>query len=121
MKDFKWITQSNQITDCPVAVDDVKIAEAIFGKDISMLKGKTTRMKPIHVADLRIATPRGLLDLHRKVCLTADLFFMNKIPFLISYSWNPCFTAVNHSTGCKAKQIFAKLVNMINYCCHYGF
>ena len=121
MQDFKWIIQSNQIKDCPVTVDDVKIAEAIYGKDICALKGKTTRKKPIHVAESRLAIPKGLLDLHRNVYLTADLFFVNRIPFLATHSWNLCFTAVNHLAGRKVKQIFKKMVNIISYYCHHGF
>ena len=59
MKDIKWVIPSNQIQDCPVTVEDVKITKAIYRKDISALKGKTMRKKPIHVAELRIAMPKG--------------------------------------------------------------
>jgi hypothetical protein len=46
IKDFKWVIQSNQIKDCPVTVEDVVNAHAIWGKNIAALKGKTTRKQP---------------------------------------------------------------------------
>jgi hypothetical protein len=33
----------NVIKNCPVTTEDVNIAKKIFGKDISSLKGKSTR------------------------------------------------------------------------------
>jgi hypothetical protein len=40
MKDFKWATHSNQIKDCPVTVQDVDVAIKIWGKNITVLKGR---------------------------------------------------------------------------------
>mgnify|MGYP006146641567 CR=1 FL=1 len=42
IKDYKWILQLNQIKDCPVTLEDAKIAERIWGRNIAALKGKTT-------------------------------------------------------------------------------
>jgi hypothetical protein len=50
MKDSKWIIRSHQIKDSPVTVQDVEVAISIWGKNISVLKGKTTRKKSILVA-----------------------------------------------------------------------
>ena len=43
--DLKAILKMNTIKDCPVIEADIKLAEAIFGKDMAILKGKTTRRK----------------------------------------------------------------------------
>jgi hypothetical protein len=45
MKDFKWVIQSNQIKDFPVTVQDINVAQKIWGKNIAALKGKTNRSK----------------------------------------------------------------------------
>jgi hypothetical protein len=45
LKDFKWAIVSNQIKNCPVTVADIDTAQMVWGKDISALKGKTTRKK----------------------------------------------------------------------------
>jgi hypothetical protein len=46
LKDFKTIITSNTIKNIPITVDDINIAEKVFGPDIGALKGKTTRQKP---------------------------------------------------------------------------
>ena len=43
----------NTIKNCPVTVEDVSIAEKIFGPDVSSLKGKSTRRKPKPVRKAR--------------------------------------------------------------------
>ena len=37
MKDYDWAIRSNQINNCPVTVDNIKTAEAIWGKYIAAL------------------------------------------------------------------------------------
>ncbi len=46
-QDNKWIVRSNQ--ECPVTTEDVHVADKIWGKSVSSLKGKTTRKTPEHV------------------------------------------------------------------------
>ena len=62
--------------------EDVKNAEKIFGKDISALKGKTTRSKPVPVKTDTVAIPRALKVQHQKIELCADIMFVQNIPFL---------------------------------------
>ena len=47
--DYKWILKSNQIKDCPVLIEDAKVAMKIWGPNIAALKGKTTWTTPKHV------------------------------------------------------------------------
>ena len=74
IKDYKWIVQSNQIKDCPVTAQDIQTAHQIWGKDIAALKGKTTRTKSVHVASDFVKIPQEILDMHREVFLSADIF-----------------------------------------------
>ena len=46
VENFKVLLRMNAIHNCPVMVEDVKIAECIFRPDMSSLKGKSTRRKP---------------------------------------------------------------------------
>jgi hypothetical protein len=108
-KDFKWIIRSNQIKDCPVTVDHVDTALKIWGKNIVALKGKTTQTKPDLVARDFVKVPVELLKLHKEVYITADLFFVNKIPFFLMLSHKICFTAINHLADRTVLQIFTAL------------
>jgi hypothetical protein len=121
MKDFKWVIQSNQISDCPVTVQDVEAANPIWDKNIVALKGKTTRKKPIHVARDFVKVPKELLQLHQDVFITADLFFVNQIPFFLTLSRTICFTAVNHLANRNTKTIFKAFEEIYMFYLNRGF
>ena len=46
IKDFKAILRMNAIKNCPITLEDIDVAEFIYGKDIGAIKGKTVRQKP---------------------------------------------------------------------------
>jgi hypothetical protein len=121
MKDFKWVIRSNQIKNCPVTVDDVDVATKIWGKNIAALKGKTTRSKTAPVARDHIKVPTELLKLHKDIFLTADIFFVNKIPFFLTLSRKICFTAVNHLSNRTVPQIFKAFKEIYQYYLQRGF
>jgi hypothetical protein len=105
-KDFKWIIRSNQIKDCPVTVEHVDTALKIWGKNVVALKGKITQTKPDPVARDFVKVQVELLKLHKEVYITANLFFVNKIPFFLTLSHKMiCFTAINHLTDRTVPQI----------------
>ena len=106
LNDFKWVIPSNQIKDCPVTVQDIDVAIKIWGKNIAVLKGKTTWSKPEVVARDFIKVPMKLMNLHKEVFLMADIFFVNKIPFFLTMSQKICFTAINHLMDRTAPLIF---------------
>ena len=121
LTDFKWVIQSNQIKDCPVTVQDVDVAHKIWGKNIAALKGKTTRSKTTPVAKDFVRIPTELLKLHKEVFLTADIFFVNKIPFFLTLSRKICSTAVTHLANRMVPQIFKAFKEIYQYYLHRGF
>jgi hypothetical protein len=121
MKDFKWVIRSNQIKDCPVTIQDIDVATKIWGKNIATLKGKKTRSKTHPVARDYVKVTKELLKLHKEIFLTADIFFVNKIPFLLKLSRKICFTAVNHLADRTVPQIFKAFKEMYQYYLQHGF
>ena len=115
MKDFKWVIRCNQIKDCAVTVEDVDVAQKIWGKNIAALKGKTTRRKTIPVATNYVHIPKELLQLHKEVFLTTDIFFVNKIPFFLTLSRKICFTAVTHLADRTVERIFKAFKEIYQY------
>ena len=57
IESFKALLQLNIIQNCPVTVEDMTIAEKIYGQDISSLKGKSTRQKTTPVKQDTIQIP----------------------------------------------------------------
>jgi hypothetical protein len=88
LNDFKAIITFNQIRNMPVTLDDIKIAEKIFGPDVGSLKGKTTRQKPAPVVSDYIEIPRELIENHHNVTLCIDGMKINGVPFLTTVSRN---------------------------------
>jgi hypothetical protein len=121
VKDFKWVIQSNQIKDCPVILQYIDVARKIWGNNIAALKGKTTRSKSIPLAKDYVKVPMELMNLHKEVFLTTDIFFVNKIPFFLILSHKICFTAFNHLANRMVPQIFKAFKEMYQYYLQRGF
>ena len=58
--DFKWIVKANMLKDFPVVSQDVDVYLKIWGKQVSMLKGKTVRERaPVVTKDV-IEVPKEI-------------------------------------------------------------
>ena len=86
--------RSNMIRNCPVTEEDVKIAEKIYGKDISTLKGKSTCTTPAPKVRDVISIPKALLREHRNVELCADIMYIQNMPFLTTISKNISYRTI---------------------------
>ena len=82
LENFKALLCMNAIQNCPVMVEDLKIAEHIFGPDMSSLKGKLTRRKPKPVRKDLVEIPAEITEKHHAIELCMDTMFMNKCGML---------------------------------------
>ena len=73
--------QSGAIMNCPVTVQDVQRARAIYGPDIASLKGKTTWKRPPVVRIEQVPRP-----LQSAQTLHVDIMFVESDPYLVSVS-----------------------------------
>ena len=81
VKDFKAIIRMNAIKDNPITMEDVDIAEKIYGPSISSMKGKTTRQAPSPVVSSVVPVPTALYQKHAKISLCVDVYKINGIVF----------------------------------------
>ncbi len=97
------------------------MAIKVWGPSIAMLKGKTVRTTPLVVRQDVIKILKEIWKLHKDVTLAIDIFFVNKIPFFITYSLVICFLFVTHLSNMKALTIFDALKSMCSYYLQQGF
>ena len=117
-----WILiRSNHIKNCPLTVQDVEVAQKVWRKKISALKGKTTRKNPNVVARDQVKIPVGLIKLHEEVILTCDILFVDKIPFFLTLSQKIYFTSVNNLANHTVPEIFKAFKEVYKYYLHHGF
>ena len=83
--DLVKMVQSNQIINCLVKPRDFKVAQRIMGPDVSTLKGKTTRHKPVPMVQEMVELPEELTPTD-DVELCIDIMKVNKISFLVTVS-----------------------------------
>jgi hypothetical protein len=85
---------------------DIEVAHKIWGPSVAILKGKTTRSKPAPVVADFIKVPKEILDLHKEITLSADIFFVNQIPFFLTISHTIHFTTATHLSDRKIETVF---------------
>ena len=78
----------------PVTVEDVKIAEHIFGPDMSSLKGKSTRRKPKPVRKDLVEIPAKTTEKHHDIELCMDTMFVNEYGMLTAIDRSIRFQSV---------------------------
>ena len=87
MLSFSKMVSKKTIENLPVTPIDVSNAFAIFGTNLSIVKGVTNRTKPSRVeTEFDIEIPRDIYRLNRFVTLTADVMFVSGILFLKNFS-----------------------------------
>jgi hypothetical protein len=80
---FLSMVHLNQLKDCPVTHDDIKIAHAIFGPNLANIRGKSVRWSPARVETDYLEIPWDLLSFHKNVTPVRDVIFVNSLPILV--------------------------------------
>jgi hypothetical protein len=81
------IIRNNQLPNCAITTEDIKMAEEIFGPNLGSLKGKSTRGKANHIhINHPTPIPINIMDKYNCIILAIDIMFINNIPFLTSIS-----------------------------------
>jgi hypothetical protein len=85
---FHHALKHNQFINCPITPDDAKRALAIYGPDITIIKGKTTKNKGAHTLSFQCVEdiPASILEHHENIMLGIDFMNINGNPFFHSIS-----------------------------------
>jgi len=121
LADFDGIVREKMIDDCPIDQNDLKNAHTIFGPDLAGVRGRTVRRKPERVEVRVVAIPRDFLKLHRFLTLTADVMFVNGLPFLLTRSRGVQLITVEYLPRHTAKTIGHKLTRVLQFYSRGGY
>jgi hypothetical protein len=83
---FMGIIKKNLLLRSKITSRDVLHAEAIFGKYLGSLQGKTTRKRPDRVMTSYIHLPDNIMKYHKTVVHAIDIMIVTEMPFLITIS-----------------------------------
>ncbi len=77
------MVRDNLINNCPVALESIKVAYAIFGPDATSLQEKMVWRRLEHVDHSYVETPPEIISCNLNTVVVADLVFVNGLPFLV--------------------------------------
>jgi hypothetical protein len=120
-KTFLRILDKNLLPNCPVTHRDALNAQIIFGPDLGSLKGKTVRQSTIPIQPVLNDLPLEIMSQYRDVTLTGDIFFVNKIMFLVTRSRHIQFSTVETIPNRKPETVLKALLNVRNVYRRRGF
>ena len=78
MQYLKIMIRQNTIHNFLVTVEDIEIAEKVFGPDMSTLKGRTTRQRPKVIVDNFIEISREPIENNQELIMCMDNMFINQ-------------------------------------------
>ena len=120
-REFQGLVQMNLIKDCPITSTDIINAHKIYGPDLANIRGKTARRAPTHVHTDIIEIPQQILDNQQFLTLTADIMFVNTVPFLVTSSRNINLTTIEHAPTRTADKLGTLLHRVMNVYTRAGF
>ena len=118
---FKQMVSHEKLKNCNVRVEHITDAHAIFGHNRSRLKGGTVRQKPDRVDPEYAQIPRDFYRLHKFVTLSADVMFVNGLPFFITRSRDIKLISAEYIPSRTAKQLSSSLTKIVKVYARGGF
>jgi hypothetical protein len=97
--DLKAMIQMNLIKNCKVTTEDVNLAMKAYGPDISGIKEKITRRKPITVVDNTVEIPEELLEIQQDLKVSMDGMTVNSMKFLTAISHDLYYRPAQYITN----------------------
>jgi hypothetical protein len=109
-KELLRLIDGKLLANCPVTQQDIMAAEHFFCPDFGSLHGKTVRRAPHAIVDAPTgALPVETMAQYRLVTLAIDQMFVNKMPFLVSFSLNIRFGTAEKLGSKSDKMVLAAL------------
>ena len=112
-KKFKLLVNSKRLDNCYVVASDATNTRTLFGSNPPGLREKTVRQRPERVIPEYLNVPREFYHLHHFFTLTADIMFVNGLPFLGTFSRDISFGTAKHVPSRTDKQLANSLMKVV--------
>ena len=61
VRNLKHLINGNFVKNCPMTINNINIAEKVYGPEVGTLKGKSVRQRPLVVQQDNIEVPKEIL------------------------------------------------------------
>ncbi|VEU33958.1 unnamed protein product [Pseudo-nitzschia multistriata] len=120
-RDLIRMVENKLVTNCGVTRRDIMNAEVIYGKHVSIVKGKTVRQQGKHIREDVSPVPADILDRYGKVMLHVDIMTVNGIQFFHSISRHLRFRTTRAVTNMRQSTLLDCVVSLIGQYRTRGF
>ena len=85
-RDYKTTVAHQLVKNLDVSTNNLKIAQAIYGKDLGKIQGKTVKIQPDRLPHNYISIPKTILKFFRNIILFGDILHVNTSKICITIS-----------------------------------
>lgn len=119
---FKYMLNHKLIQNTSVTAADAEQAMKLYGNDLGQLQGNTVRthVKRVKTPDVT-PLPVEIKDTIGDLTLCVDYFFVDKIPFLLSYTRKLHFLLVEHTVNKKRTTMVEHFTTVLAIYCTRGY
>ena len=112
-KDMKNAVSSAAIENIPFQKEDISNAKRILGPSLEETRGKTTRTKPEHVKANHVSIPAQVAERLKYMTMSAAIFFVDKIPFLLTMGRGLQFVTAEYTQSRRAPKLAEHLKKVL--------
>ncbi len=115
------MVSGNLIPNFPIARQDISNARRIFGPDLASVRGKMVQRAPAPVVGDYVAVPWQLVEANAAGTLAADVFFVDRMAFLMTVLRRIKFVTAKHVPVRTAVSLSKHLHQVLLVYGHAGF
>ena len=119
--DYDGMMGGHILQDCNIATRDITNAKLIFGPNLHAIRGEMVRCSPQPAITHYIDIPRVIRECDRDVDISADVFFINGLPFIVTRSQQLKFITAEAITSRGKNVLLKALTHVVNLYKCFGF